>query len=136
VIDAVSDLLKLLPGNGVGSTVARDTWHPESGKFWVITKVQSKDKGVSEHDALVSSLRHSALLAQKNGHFDAFGHLFYHGRQISEEKRIASVWKWGWYAKGGSLPGVEPAQGSLSGLAPSSSFSAGEVASTSTKEGQ
>jgi hypothetical protein len=48
LIDAVSDLLKLLPGNGVGSTVARDTWHPESGKFWVITKVQSKDKGVSE----------------------------------------------------------------------------------------
>lgn len=41
---AVSELLKALPHNGVGSEVARDTWHPDSGKFWRITKVVNKSK--------------------------------------------------------------------------------------------
>lgn len=38
----LSELLGQLPKLGVGTCVARDTWHPESGKFWEITRVQPK----------------------------------------------------------------------------------------------
>lgn len=42
----LSDLLGQLPAYGVGTCVARDTWHPESGKFWEVTRVQPKKVGL------------------------------------------------------------------------------------------
>lgn len=38
----LSDLVAQLPKKGVGVCVARDTWHPESGKYWEITNVHPK----------------------------------------------------------------------------------------------
>lgn len=36
---AVSDVLRKLPRHGVGALVTRDTWHPESTKYWEVVEV-------------------------------------------------------------------------------------------------
>mmetsp|Transcript_12326 Transcript_12326/g.36176 ORF Transcript_12326/g.36176 Transcript_12326/m.36176 type:complete len:103 (-) Transcript_12326:726-1034(-) len=80
----LSALLHALPSRGVGTRVARDTWHPESGKFWEITAVKPKKNGPEEH-------------------LEAFGYLHWHGKRTHEApKRIASVWKYGWYRRDGA----------------------------------
>ena len=56
ILCAVSDLLKVLPARGVGSMVARDTWHPLSGKFWHITKVLDKKGSKVSRGVLSESL--------------------------------------------------------------------------------
>ncbi len=36
---AVSDVLRKLPRHGVGALVKRDTWHPDSTKYWEVVEV-------------------------------------------------------------------------------------------------
>lgn len=42
---AVSDLLRKLPNHGVGAIVTRDTWHPESKKYWEVVEVAPSTVG-------------------------------------------------------------------------------------------
>ncbi|GAX78801.1 hypothetical protein CEUSTIGMA_g6238.t1 [Chlamydomonas eustigma] len=97
---SLSHLLKGLPENGVGLQVARDTWHPLSGRFWEIVKVEPK-KGSNEH-------------------LEAYGFFYFKGlRKNAEPKRIASVWKYGWMVRSTTSSGqrteehVVMAQGEL-----------------------
>jgi hypothetical protein len=60
ILLAVSKLLKGLPENGVGLQVARDTWHPLSGRFWEIVKVEPKK--VITNMTNISSLHCSLVL--------------------------------------------------------------------------
>lgn len=38
----VTDVLRKLPLHGVGCRVARDTWAPESGRYWDIAHVMTR----------------------------------------------------------------------------------------------
>mmetsp|Transcript_13717 Transcript_13717/g.29487 ORF Transcript_13717/g.29487 Transcript_13717/m.29487 type:complete len:137 (+) Transcript_13717:54-464(+) len=76
----LSDVLRALPKKGVGCLVARDTWHPESGKYWEITKVEAKK--------------------EEGDKFDAWGYKYWKGQRTHKKpKQIASVWKYGWFWK-------------------------------------
>ncbi|GLC57317.1 hypothetical protein PLESTB_001211100 [Pleodorina starrii] len=69
-----------LPQHGVGSLVTRDTWHPESGKFWKVVEV--------------------VPLPSDPTKLSVWGHQYWKGKLLNPApKRIASVWKHGWMLK-------------------------------------
>lgn len=93
---AVSALLKTLPQSGIGARVARNTWHPESGKFWEITAVRPKKvsscapspqpcRGMRLHAKAGESLMRLPfpLIPLQNStseeHVEAYGFLHWHG---------------------------------------------------------
>nr|7PKQ_z Chain z, mS34 [Chlamydomonas reinhardtii] len=76
----LSDLLRKLPNHGVGAIVTRDTWHPESKKYWEVVEVAPSTADPTK--------------------LSAWGYQYFKGeRQHPAPKRIASVWKYGWLLK-------------------------------------
>ncbi|MEW5314645.1 MAG: hypothetical protein WDW38_006122 [Sanguina aurantia] len=77
---SLTDVLRKLPLHGVGCRVARDTWAPESGRYWDIAHVMTRKDDLTK--------------------LDAWGYLHYKDVQRNATpKRIASVWKYGWFWK-------------------------------------
>ncbi|KAG2447798.1 hypothetical protein HYH02_007255 [Chlamydomonas schloesseri] len=103
----LSDLLRKLPNHGVGAIVTRDTWHPESKKYWEVVEVAPSP---------VDSTK-----------LNAWGFQYYKGvRQNPAPKRIASVWKYGWLLQ--EQPGAGLSAAVLQQLAERQAAAAGLVA--------
>nr|8A22_Bz Chain Bz, mS34 [Polytomella magna]8APN_Bz Chain Bz, mS34 [Polytomella magna]8APO_Bz Chain Bz, mS34 [Polytomella magna] len=76
----LSNVILNLPNHGIGGIFARDTWHPESKRYWEILEV-------------VTAKDSSAKV-------DAYGYLYYQGEKTHPfPKRVHSVWRYGWYWK-------------------------------------
>lgn len=64
----VSDVLRKLPLHGVGCRVARDTWAPESGRYWDIAHVMTRKVGIIHHPHWHSRNTASVLSSSSHHH--------------------------------------------------------------------